>query len=95
MAYMYMLRCVDESIYTGSTWSLKKRMSEHYAGLGAEYTSRRMPVRLIYYEEYESIGDAYRREKKVQGWLKSRKEHLISTGPGVRVTSDDELWFPG
>ena len=83
---MYILECADSTFYTGSTWDLRRRMNEHYAGVGAIYTSRRMPVRLVYFEEYERIDAAYGREKTVHGWNHWRKQNLIDTGLGVRVT---------
>lgn len=55
MPYMYILECSDGSFYTGSTWHLKQRLAEHNDGLGANYTSKRIPVTLVYFEEYNSI----------------------------------------
>ncbi|TFV99687.1 GIY-YIG nuclease family protein [Leifsonia flava] len=88
MPFMYILECADTTFYTGSTWNLRKRMNEHYAGIGAVYTSRRMPVKLLYFEEYERMDEAYGREKTIHGWSHARKRYLISTGRGVRVTDD-------
>ena len=47
-AYVYMLRCSDDSFYVGSTRNLEKRLWEHQAGMGAEYTKRRRPVELVF-----------------------------------------------
>ncbi|SDW65215.1 GIY-YIG nuclease family protein [Nitrosomonas communis] len=77
MPYMYILKCADGSYYTGSTWNLEKRLAEHQSGLGAKYTIKRLPVKLVYCEECERIEDAYRREKQVQGWSRKKKEALI------------------
>jgi putative endonuclease len=68
MAWMYILECADGSYYVGSTNSLERRITEHQQGLGAKYTSGRLPIKLVYGEEYDRVTDAYAREKQVQGW---------------------------
>jgi putative endonuclease len=78
---MYILECCDGSYYVGSTKSLERRLSEHQEGLGANYTSRRLPVKLVYCEEYERIDDAFYREKQVQGWRRAKREALINGNP--------------
>ncbi|OHD55356.1 MAG: hypothetical protein A2Y33_04040 [Spirochaetes bacterium GWF1_51_8] len=77
MPYMYILKCSDGSYYTGSTWDLERRLEEHRAGEGANYTSKHLPVSLVYYEEYDRIEDAFFREKQVQGWSHSKKDALM------------------
>ena len=74
---MYILECSDGSYYVGSTWDLEKRVWEHNQGVGAKYTSRRRPVKLVFAEEFESISEAYQREKQVQGWGRKKREALI------------------
>ena len=74
---MYILRCRDHMLYVGSTFDLEKRIAEHNAGLGAEFTVRRLPVALAYAEEHQTMVDAYRREKQVQGWSRAKREALI------------------
>ncbi|MET0861236.1 MAG: GIY-YIG nuclease family protein [Microbacterium sp.] len=66
MPYMYILECADGSFYVGSTWDVEGRLWQHNQGEGAECTKRRRPVRLVYIEEYDSIADAFGREKQVQ-----------------------------
>ncbi|HLB31260.1 MAG TPA: GIY-YIG nuclease family protein [Gammaproteobacteria bacterium] len=78
MPYMYILRCADNSYYTGSTWDLERRLWEHQNGIGAKHTAKRLPVELIYFEECDRIDDAYRREKQIQGWSREKKESLIA-----------------
>ena len=75
--YMYILECSDGTYYTGSTKNLDLRLQQHQAGEGAHYTARRLPVVLIYYEEYSRIDEAFNREKQVQGWSRKKKEALI------------------
>ncbi len=75
--FMYILECSDGSYYTGSTKELEMRLAQHQAGVGAKHTSKRLPVKLVYVEEYERIDDAFYREKQVQGWRREKKEALI------------------
>jgi len=75
--YMYILLCSDGSYYTGSTKNLEFRINEHQSGHGANYTKKRLPVKLIYYEQYSRIDHAFYREKQVQGWSRKKKEALM------------------
>ena len=74
---MYILECADGSYYTGSTRNLERRLWEHQNFLGANYTRKRLPVKLVYYEEYNRIDEAFYREKQVQGWSRKKKQALI------------------
>ncbi|MBE9155798.1 GIY-YIG nuclease family protein [Nodosilinea sp. LEGE 06152] len=78
MPYTYILECVDGSYYTGSTWNLEKRLWEHQNGLGANYTAKRLPVKLVYAEECDRIDQAFYREKQIQGWSRKKKQALIA-----------------
>ncbi|MFZ5882559.1 MAG: GIY-YIG nuclease family protein [Chloroflexota bacterium] len=78
MAWMYILKCADGSYYVGSTKNLERRMEQHQSGKGARYTSRRLPVELVYSEEYDRVADAYYREKQVQNWSRAKREALIN-----------------
>jgi len=75
--YMYILECSDATYYTGSTEDLEKRLWEHENEQGARYTARRLPVKLVYFEEYNRIDEAFYREKQVQGWSHAKKKALI------------------
>ena len=75
---MYILECNDGSFYTGSTRNLEYRLEQHQRGEGANYTKKRLPVKLVYYEEYERIDEAFYREKQVQGWSRKKKLALIN-----------------
>jgi len=72
-----MLECSDGSYYVGSTWDLERRLSEHQTGVGAAYTRRRRPVRLVWHAWHESIEQAYLMEKRVQGWNRAKRQALI------------------
>ena len=91
MAFMYLLECSDGTFYAGSTRDLVARLQQHRRGEGAHYTRRRLPVRLVYFELHEDIGRAFGREKRVQGWTRSKKRRLITTGPGRRISDDDGI----
>jgi putative endonuclease len=77
LGYMYILECVDGSYYTGSTTNIDIRVTQHQTGQGANYTKKRLPVTLVYSEEYERIDEAFYREKQVQGWNHEKKKALI------------------
>ncbi|RMH61088.1 MAG: GIY-YIG nuclease family protein [Calditrichaeota bacterium] len=79
--YMYILECADGSYYTGSTTNLKRRLAQHQAGEGANHTKNRLPVKLVYFEEYPGIDTAFYREKQIQGWSRKKKEALINNTP--------------
>ena len=74
---MYIPECADGSYYVGSTVSLGHRVEQHQLGLGAAYTRRRRPVRLVYAEEFESLAEAFAFEKRVQGWSRRKRQALI------------------
>lgn len=78
VGYTYILLCSDGSYYTGSTKELEVRFEQHQKGEGANYTSKRLPVELIYVEEYQRIDTAFYREKQIQGWSRAKKEALIN-----------------
>jgi len=77
MPYIYILECSDGSYYTGSTWNLEKRLWEHQNEFGANYTKKRLPIKLVYCEQCEPVEDAFRREKQIQGWSHRKKQALI------------------
>ena len=77
MPWMYILRCVDNSYYVGSTIDLQRRVLDHNDGNGAQYTARRRPVELVYAAEFADIRQAYAAEKQVQGWSRAKREALI------------------
>lgn len=98
---MYILKCADASYYVGSTRNLERRLEEHAIGAVHSYTSTRLPVTLVYAEEFSYIHDAYAREKQVQGWSRAKRRALIegriSTLPVLsrrRTSSTDETLTP-
>ena len=81
MNYTYILKCKDDSLYTGWTNDLKKRITSHNAGKGAKYTKARRPVELVYYEEFQTREEAMKREYAIKQLSRKEKEALIKTWP--------------
>ena len=77
MAWVYIVRCRDDSYYVGSTLDLERRLWQHNRGEGAEYTKRRRPVVLVWAAEYRNVADAFGVEKKIQNWSRAKREALI------------------
>ncbi len=75
--YVYMLRCRDNSLYTGITDDLQRRVQAHNAGTGAKYTRSRGPVTLVYQEQLETKSEALKREYAIKQLTKSQKEQLL------------------
>jgi len=75
--YVYILECSNGLYYVGSTTDLKLRIREHQDGLGSNFTRKHSPVKLVYFEYFEMVEEAFKREKKLQGWSRKKKEALI------------------
>jgi putative endonuclease len=77
-AYVYIVRCCDGSLYTGSTrGDLEDRVNQHNAGSFGGYTATRRPITLVYAEYFDRIVDAVSAERQVKGWSRAKKEALI------------------
>jgi putative endonuclease len=76
--YVYVLRCADDSYYTGYTTDPDRRLAEHNAGEGAKYTRGRTPVDLIYLEAHDSKSAAMSREYEIKQLRRSEKEQIIA-----------------
>ncbi|PIP65502.1 hypothetical protein COU79_03650 [Candidatus Peregrinibacteria bacterium CG10_big_fil_rev_8_21_14_0_10_54_7] len=74
--YIYLLRCQDGSLYAGSCKDLHERERIHNTGKGAKYTRSRLPVHIVYSEEYATRSEALKREAEVKRLSKESKEHL-------------------
>jgi len=77
MYYIYILRCNDNSLYTGYTNNTEKREEAHNTGKGSAYTRSRLPVKLVYSEEFKNRDEAMRREWKIKQMSRKEKEKLI------------------
>jgi predicted GIY-YIG superfamily endonuclease len=77
MAFTYMLECCDGSYYVGSTKDLQARLTQHAIGLGAAYTRRRLPVRLVWSLQLDRVEDVFALEKRIHGWSRAKRQALI------------------
>ena len=82
--YVYMLRCSDDTLYTGSTNDLKKRLAAHNEGRGAKYTKPRTPCTMVYQEEVNDKSAALRREAAIKKLTRSEKLQLIEKETGTQ-----------
>ncbi len=80
MAFVYILRCNDGTLYTGSAKDLAARLKKHEAGTAARYTRGRRPVRLVWYEQTESWSAALKKEHAVKQLSRKKKEALLTRG---------------
>jgi len=84
---MYVVKCSDDTLYTGYTNHLKKRIATHNAGKGAKYTRARLPVTCIYYEEFETKQEAMRAEYYFKRLTRQQKLNYIEE----RGRTDDSI----
>ena len=78
--FVYIVRCSDNSLYTGYTNNIEARINKHNAGKGAKYTKIRRPVVLVYQEMYETKSEALRRGYEIKTFTRQRKLKLIEEG---------------
>lgn len=76
--YAYIVECADGSYYCGYTNNLEKRIATHNSGKGAKYTRARLPVTLVYHEEFDSKEEAMSREWHLKQLSHDQKKKLIS-----------------
>jgi putative endonuclease len=82
--FVYIVRCADDTLYTGWAVDVARRVEAHNRGRGARYTSTRSPVTLAYTEEVATVGDALRRERAIKRYSKARKLALCGEVKGKR-----------
>ena len=75
--YVYILKCSDESYYTGMTNDIERRLMEHKTKATFSYTYKRLPAELVWYSVFTKPDEAIRIEKKIKGWSRKKKEALI------------------
>ena len=83
--FVYIVRCADRSLYTGYAKDPKARVRVHNDGRGARYTAGRRPVRMVYSEVFETVGDALRREHQLKCLTKEKKEELVASSRKARA----------
>ena len=81
MNYTYIVRCCDNTLYTGWTTDLDRRMEAHNSGKGAKYTRSRRPVELIYAERFDTKQEALRREWEIKQLSREEKLRLAGKQP--------------
>jgi putative endonuclease len=77
--FVYVLRCADDTLYTGYTTDVKRRVAEHDRGEGAKYTRGRTPVELVHVETFDSRSAAMQREAEIKQYSRSLKESLVTS----------------
>lgn len=84
MNYTYIVECADGTLYTGWTTNVQKRVKAHNEEKsGAKYTKAKRPVKLVYYEGYETKEEAMRREYAIKQMTRKQKLELIHLDPDV------------
>ena len=76
--YVYILRCSDDSYYTGHTENVESRVHKHDAGEMDNYTRSRRPVRLVFSQEFPTREEALAAERRIKGWRRAKKEAIIA-----------------
>ena len=77
--FVYIVKCEDNSYYTGITWNIEKRLKEHNSKIKSCLQKSKLPVNLVYWEEFYTKEEAAKREKEIKGWRKEKKEKLINS----------------
>lgn len=76
--YVYIIKCSDNTYYTGITNDLQRRFIEHQSGENENsYTFKRRPLQLVYYSEFSDVNTAIAKEKQIKKWSRKKKEALI------------------
>ena len=75
--WVYILKCSDDSYYTGHTDNLENRIGEHQNGLCGGYTASRLPVELAFSQEFPTRIEALAAEQQIKGWGRKKKEAMM------------------
>lgn len=79
MYFVYLLECIDNSVYTGITTNIERRLKEHISGKASRYTSAHGAVRILYTEEFKDRSGALKREAEIKKLKREEKLHLVKT----------------
>lgn len=78
--WVYILKCADQSYYTGHTDNLERRLQQHHQRLFEScYTASRLPIKLCFAYEFPTRIEALAAERQIKGWSRGKKEALISS----------------
>ena len=83
MYHLYILKCSDNSLYTGITTDVERRVKEHNAGKGSKYTRAKCPVKLVYKEQYKDRSEAQVREAQIKSFTREKKLSLLKNLKGT------------
>ena len=81
MWFVYIIKCKDNSLYTGYTDNLEKRFEKHKSGKGAKYTRSHIPEKIVFFEKYDNKIMALKREREIKSWPHDRKINFIQNSP--------------
>jgi len=76
--YVYIIECQDGFYYVGRIWKPDLRWTEHPYGIGSVLALKHKPKKVAYFEEYDNLEEARKREEQIKGWTKKKKERLVS-----------------
>ena len=74
---VYILKCGDDTLYTGVAVDVARRLQEHRSGTGAKYTRGRAPLKVVFRQQFHSRSEALKREAEIKGWPRDQKLLLI------------------
>ena len=77
MWFVYIIKCIDGSLYTGATTDLVRRFNEHNSGKGGRYTRSHMPEKIVFSEKCDNKIIALKREWEIKGWSREEKIKFI------------------
>jgi len=75
--YVYIVECLDKSLYVGATNNIQRRLNEHRTGKGSKYVRSRKLSKLVHSEEFNNKYDAFKREREIKGYSRQKKINLL------------------
>jgi putative endonuclease len=88
MWFVYIIKCIDGSLYTGSTNDLKSRFEKHKSGKGAKYTRSHKPERIVFFKKYAKKIVAFKKEREIKNWTHSQKLKFIESSAFAKASAD-------
>jgi len=83
--FVYIIKCSDNSLYTGCTNDLTRRFKEHSSGIGSKYTASHKPLKIIFSEKCGSRSNALKREHQIKGWSHNKKLEFIKSPASAKA----------
>jgi putative endonuclease len=92
MYFVYIVECSDGSLYTGFTINIDRRVLQHNESkLGAKSIKGKLPVRLVYSEDFLTKSEALKREHEIKGWSRVKKQKLIKLATDNKLSNNKAL----